>query len=76
MPKCSHRGHSCIFGRVLPPRADSACGPQVNMPRVSGIGRKKKKNKTAAEVVVGVHVEAAAESEVPDKATIIEAHLP
>ena len=34
------------------------------MPRVSGIDRKKKKNKTAAEVVVGV--EAAAEGEVPD----------
>ena len=31
--------------------------------RVSGIGRKKKKNKTAAEVAVGA--EAAAEGEVP-----------
>ena len=34
------------------------------MPRVSGIGRKKKKKKTAAEVAVGA--EAAAEDEVPD----------
>ena len=70
------RGSAGMHGQVLPPciyavcvpalcAQIAACGPRVNMPRISGIGRKKKKKKTAAEVAVGV--EAAAEGEVPDK---------